>query len=106
MNREVSTVRRAQNRGIMRVLVKVRNPIETGDAPGEDTMLLRRTRECLKSVEAEAVYYGFHDNRRAAYLVLNVLSIDKLPATVELLCSDWEGGAEFGSENRDRTDNR
>jgi hypothetical protein len=79
----------------MRVLVKVRCAEEMGDAPRENRTLLRRTRECLRCLEVEAVYYGFHNDRKAAYLVLNVLSLDRLPASVEPLCVEWNAGVDF-----------
>lgn len=79
----------------MRVLVKVRCAEETGDTRRANRTLLRRTRECLRCLEAEVVYYGFHNEQKAAYLVLNVRSLDKLPATVEPLCVNWNVGVDF-----------
>ena len=79
----------------MRVLVKVKCAEQIGDARRRNRTLLRQTRECLKCLEAEAVYYGFHNDQKAAYLVLNVLSLDKLPATVEPLCVNWNAGVDF-----------
>lgn len=79
----------------MRVLVKVRCAEETGDARHANRTLLRRARECLRRLEPEAVYYGFHNERKAAYLVLNVRSLDNLPATVEPLCVNWNVGVDF-----------
>ena len=79
----------------MRVLAKVRCPAEEVDDRRYNERLRRQTRECLHSIDVEAVYFGFHGERKAAYLVLNVPSIDKLPDSVEPLWLNWNFDAHF-----------
>ena len=79
----------AQNRKVvMKVLVEVRNPPECNHSNRRAT-LLRRMSQCLKDIDAEAIYFGFRDERIAVFLVVDVQSTDSLPDTVELLWLNW-----------------
>lgn len=61
----------------MKMLVEVRNPPGCNQRKDQRRELLTRLSQCLSQVRTEAIYFGFRNERVAAFQVVDVESLDK-----------------------------
>jgi hypothetical protein len=67
----------------MRFLVKVRMPVEAGNALAKDGTLGSTIEAILKDQKTEAAYFGLEDGMRTGFVIVNLDDPSQIPAIAE-----------------------
>jgi hypothetical protein len=68
---------------IMKYIMKVRFPNETGNIRLKDPLFGKKMKEILSEVKAEAVYFGTICGNRGCYIIVNMDNASQIPAIAE-----------------------
>jgi hypothetical protein len=80
----------------MRFMMKIRIPIEKGNAALKDPHFGQKMGKLLAEIKAEAAYFSTLDGQRGAYIIVNMDDASQIPAISEpfflwLNCDvEWE----------------
>ena len=67
----------------MRYLLKIRFPVDAGNAALRDPNFGKKIQQLLKDIKAEAAYFTAVDGQRGGYVVINMDDASKIPAIAE-----------------------
>jgi len=67
----------------MRMLLKVRVPVDRGTAAINDGTLPRLIEQVMRGHEPEAAYFGVEDGMRTGFLVVDIADPSELPVIAE-----------------------
>lgn len=67
----------------MRYIMKMRMPIEAGNAAVRDPEFGAKMREALMEIKAEAAYFTTLDGQRGGFIVVNMDDASQIPAIAE-----------------------
>jgi len=69
----------------MRFIMKIRFPIDSGNAGLKDPEFGKKMQDYLAAVKAEAAYFTTMDGQRGGYVVLDLADASQIPAIAEPL---------------------
>ena len=69
----------------MRYLVRLRFPVDSGNAALRDPQFGAKLQQFLSDIKAEAAYFTAVDGQRGGYIVVNFDDASKIPAIAEPL---------------------
>jgi hypothetical protein len=69
----------------MRFIMKIRFPVDAGNAALKDPEFGKKMQEYLADVKAEAAYFTTVDGQRGGYIVLDLADASQIPAIAEPL---------------------
>lgn len=79
----------------MRHIMKMRFPVEAGNAALRDPEFGKKMQEYLADVKAEAAYFTSMDGQRGGYVVLDLADTSQIPAIAEPLFVWLQADVEF-----------
>ncbi|MEK6768352.1 MAG: hypothetical protein AABY85_05105 [Gemmatimonadota bacterium] len=79
----------------MRHLLKIRFPVEPGNAAVRDPAFGAKIQQLLAEIKAEAAYFTTMDGQRGGYIVVNITDASQIPAIAEPFFQWLKADVEF-----------